>query len=80
MEIIPANSPTFEIVHINAQRCDCGGRYQIHGQQLLEVDGNPIDRIRTSCERCEEERAFFFAVRGEAADDHFERTEASLRA
>lgn len=83
MDIIPANSVTFEIAHIMAQRCACDGRYQIKSQQLLLLNDQPIDRIRAVCAQCGAERAFFFDVHTfygqEDLTDRFEQTEARLR-
>lgn len=83
VDLIQANSVGFEIVHIAAQICECGGHYMIKSQQLLELNGEPIDRIRTVCERCGSERMFFFAVHGfynqPEKYGRFEATEAAFR-
>ncbi len=83
VDLIQANSVGFEVVHIAAQVCECGGHYVIKSQQLLELNGEPIDRIRTVCEVCGTERMFFFAVHGfynqPEKYGRFEATEAAFR-
>ncbi len=60
MELIPANSFAFELLHIYAQRCECGGRYEVRTQHVLKANGLPIDRITAICTRCGAERDFYF--------------------
>ncbi len=85
MEWIPANSFAFELLHIYAQRCDCGGRYEIRTHHLLRANDLPIDRITAVCRRCGETRDFFFDVHtfygeAEGTAERFAATEAALRA
>ncbi len=85
MKLIPANSFAFELVHIYAQRCDCGGRYEVRTQHLLKANETPIDRITAVCRRCGTERDFFFDVHTfygleEGTSSRFAATEAALRA
>ncbi len=83
VDLIQANSIGFELVHIAAQTCECGGTYEIKSQQLLELNGEPIDRIRTVCQQCGSERMFFFAVHSfynqPEKYGRFEATEAAFR-
>ncbi len=83
MELIPANSLTFELVYIAAQRCECGGILEIRTQQLLEANDLPIDRIKAACERCGQTQDFYFDVHsffGQSEEyNHFEATEAHFR-
>jgi len=62
MELIPANSITFEVAHIMAQRCDCASPYVIHSQRLMEINGWPVDCITACCRGCQAERLFFFDI------------------
>ncbi len=84
MELIPANSVTFELAHIAAQRCTCGGHYHVKSQQQLLANELPIDRVRAVCEACGAERAFYFDIHTFYGDpdayDRFAATEAALRA
>ncbi len=83
MDIIPANSLTFELAHVMTQRCTCGGQYQFMGQQLLMMNELPIDRLRARCTDCETEAFFFFDIHTfydqPPAADRFAHTEALLR-
>jgi len=83
MEIIRANSVTFEISHIMAQRCECGGRYEIQSQHLVDADGTPLDRIYAECTQCAEERDFHFDISSFYGQperyNRFEKTEELLR-
>ncbi len=83
VDLIQANSVGFELVHIAAQVCECGGSYVIKSQQLLELNGEPIDRIRAVCQQCGSERMFFFAVHSfynqPEKYERFEATEAAFR-
>ncbi|MFP4344750.1 MAG: hypothetical protein ACLFU8_08665 [Anaerolineales bacterium] len=84
MEIVKANSVTFEIGHIMAQRCECGGRYEIESQHLVDVDGTPLDRLHAECTQCAEERDFYFDISSFYGQperySRFEKTEELLRA
>jgi len=51
-----------EYMHIEAERCDCGGKWEVLEQALIEHDGKPYDQIRVRCERCGLERDFFFDI------------------
>ncbi|MDY0020525.1 MAG: hypothetical protein RBT47_11025 [Anaerolineae bacterium] len=83
MELIPANSITFEVAHIMAQRCDCGSSYAIHSQRLMEINGWPVDCIIVRCQRCQEERLFFFDIHTfygrEEAESTFAATQNALQ-
>lgn len=83
MDLIPANSLTFEAIHIMAQRCVCGGEYRIKAQYLTEVEGKPVDRIEVVCVRCGNKQDFYFDVHTfygqEERYGRFEETEAALR-
>ncbi len=84
MELIPANSFAFELLHIYAQRCECGGRYEVRTQHLLKANGLPIDRITAVCTRCGAERDFYFDAHTfygaeEGTAERFAATEAALR-
>ena len=83
MEIVKANSITFEIGHTMAQRCECGGRYEIKSQHLVEADGTLLDRIHTECTQCAERRDFYFDISSFYGQperyNRFEKTEEHLR-
>jgi len=51
-----------EYMHIEAERCGCGGRWEVLEQALIEEDGRPIDRIHVRCEKCATERDFYFDI------------------
>ncbi len=83
MELIPANSLTFELAYIAASHCECGGTYQAQSQQLLFANDLPIDRVQAQCERCGQSRDFYFDIHsfyGQGDQyQRFEATEAVLR-
>ncbi len=83
MKLIPANSITFEVVYVQAQRCECGGSYRFESQHLLMADDLPIDRLTAVCEACGTEQNFFFDIHAfygeEDQESHFERTEVTMR-
>lgn len=83
MELIPANSLTFELAYVAASHCECGGTYQAQSQQLLFANDLPIDRIQARCERCGQSRDFYFDIHsfyGQGDQyNRFETTAAALR-
>jgi len=51
-----------EYMHIEAERCVCGGKWEVLEQALIEHEGKPYDQIRVRCQRCGLERDFFFDI------------------
>ncbi len=51
-----------EYAHIRAEKCGCGGRWEVQEQQLLREGERWVDRISVRCEACGRERAFLFDV------------------
>lgn len=59
---IEVGSVAEEYAIISRQRCDCGGAFQVIGQQLLTLDDGPHDLIETQCEKCHHSRSFLFDI------------------
>lgn len=53
---------TMEYMHIESERCDCGGRWETVEQALLEFEGRFYDQIHVRCQDCGSERNFYFDI------------------
>ncbi len=59
---VPVGSFPFELIFVQSQRCPCGGRYGATSHELLHRAHRELERQRARCERCSDERDFWFDV------------------